>query len=108
MKWCFWNSGGFRDTAKHSVVSDTIKEHKLDFFAIIETGKDNFLMPFLQNLAGGMDFVWCCLTPIGRSGGILVGFNTQSSTIRQVELSERCVKIHLASKKKNLDRKSVV
>ena len=101
MKGCFWNSGGFRDTAKHSVVSDTIRDHKVDFFAIVETGKDNFSAPFLQNLAGGFDFGWCCLPLIGRSGGILVGFNTQTLTIRQVELGERCVKIHLTSKKDN-------
>ena len=80
------------------MVSDTIRDHKLDFFAIIETGKDNFLAPFLQNFAGGFNFGWCCLPPIGRSGGILVGFNTQTLTIRQVELGERCVKIHLTSK----------
>ena len=54
MKGSFWNSGGFRDTAKHLVVSETIRDFKLDFFAILETGRDNFAAPFLKNLAPGL------------------------------------------------------
>ena len=76
MKGTIWNSGGFRDTAKHLVVSDAIREFKLDFFAVIETGRDNFYTLFLRNLAGGLDYSWYCLPPQGRSGGILVGFNS--------------------------------
>jgi hypothetical protein len=33
-----WNSEGFRDTAKHLFVSETIRERKLDFVALLETG----------------------------------------------------------------------
>ena len=68
MKGSFWNSDGFKDPAKHSVVRDMIREHKLDFFAVIETGRDNFAVPFLQHLSGGLDFIWYCLPPLGRSG----------------------------------------
>jgi hypothetical protein len=36
MKGSFWNSGGFKDPAKHSVVHDTIKEFRLDFLVVLE------------------------------------------------------------------------
>jgi hypothetical protein len=49
MKGCFWNIGGFKDIAKHHFVKDTIREHKLDFFAILETGRFNFSLPFLNS-----------------------------------------------------------
>jgi hypothetical protein len=34
MRGSFWNSDGFKDPAKHSVVHEMIREHKLDFFAV--------------------------------------------------------------------------
>jgi hypothetical protein len=34
MKISFWNSDGFGDLAKHRFVKDTVREHRLDFFAI--------------------------------------------------------------------------
>jgi hypothetical protein len=72
MRGCIWNGDGFKDTAKHLFVKETIREHKLDFFAISETGRDNFSAPFLNNLAGGLDYQWFCVPPIGRSGGFLL------------------------------------
>ena len=84
MKGCFWNSGVFRDTAKHLLVIETIREFKLDFFAISETGKANFSAPFLNKLSGGFDFHWYCLPPQGRSGGMLVGVNSTSLHVMSV------------------------
>jgi hypothetical protein len=46
MRGCIWNGDGFKDTANHLFVKEAIREHKLDFFAISETGRDNFLAPF--------------------------------------------------------------
>jgi exonuclease III len=98
MKGGFWNSDGFRDTAKHSFVHETIKDLKLDFFAIIETGRDNFSLPFLNHLAGGLDFIWYCLPPQGRSGGILVGINKDTLQVLKVVNGSHCVKFHIRSK----------
>jgi hypothetical protein len=38
MKGTFWNIDKFGDIAKHRFVKDTIQEHNLDFFAILEIG----------------------------------------------------------------------
>lgn len=104
MKGIFWNSDGFRDTAKHFFVHETIREHKLDFFAVLETGRDNFLVPFLKHISGGQDFQWYCVPPIGRSGGILVGINTATLSIQNVVTGERCVKFYVTSKVDNFKR----
>jgi hypothetical protein len=98
MKGSFWNSDGFKDPAKHHFVRETIFEHKLDFFAILETGRDNFSTPFLNNISGGQDFQWYCLPPIGRSGGILIGINSALLTVQRVVAGDRCVKFFVESK----------
>ena len=98
MKGCFWNCDGFRDTAKHWYFHESIREHKLVFFAIQETGRDNFSAPFLRFLAAGLDFAWYCLPPQGRSGGILVGINLETILVKGVNNGDRCVKFDLTSK----------
>jgi exonuclease III len=98
MKGGFWNSGGFRDTAKHLFVNETIREQKLDFFAILESGKDNFSAPFLKHISGGLDYQWYCIPPLGRSGGILVGINAETLEVDKVVAGDRCVKFYVTSK----------
>jgi hypothetical protein len=103
MKGSFWNSDGFWDTAKHLPVKETIREHKLDFFAILETGRDNFSAPFLNHISGGEDFQWYCVPPLGRSGGsyFLVGIYAATLTIQDVVTGDRCVKFYVTSKHDN-------
>jgi hypothetical protein len=69
---------------KHSFVHETIRDLKLDLFAILETGRDNFAAPFLRYLSGGLDFIWYCLPPQERSGGILVGINSSTLQVTNV------------------------
>jgi hypothetical protein len=57
MDSCFWNGDGFGDLAKHAFVHETIREHKLDFCAILETGRSSFSGPFLKHLSGGLDYI---------------------------------------------------
>jgi uncharacterized membrane protein len=45
-----WNSEGFRDPNKHVFVNESIWERRLDFIALFETGKYNFLVPFFTSL----------------------------------------------------------
>jgi len=101
MKGSFWHSGGFGDTVKHFFVEETIRENKLDFFAILETGRSNFSAPFLSFLSGGSDFQWYCLPPQGRPGGILVGINNASFRVHNVISGDHCAKFYLSSKVNN-------
>ena len=63
MKGMIWNSEGFGDPAKHFRVQEIIIEQKLDFLALVETRRSDFVAPFLKGLAGGLDYIWYCLPP---------------------------------------------
>ena len=93
-----WNSDGLGDTAKHVMIQETVREQKIDFVAILETGRSNFTAPFLKQLAGGMDYSWYCLPPHGRSGGILAGFDNMSFCIQNVVTGDYCVKFQIKTK----------
>jgi hypothetical protein len=95
MKGFIWNSDGFGDTAKQSLIKETVKDLKLDFVVISETRRPSFSAPFLSNLAAGMDYSWFCLPPRGRSGGILAGINNSSLMVTKVISGDFCVKFHL-------------
>jgi hypothetical protein len=67
--------------AKHLFFADCIRDHNLDFLAILETGKQEFPQSLLNRLSGGADFVWHSRPPCGRSGGILVGIKTNTMDV---------------------------
>ena len=46
MKGIFWNCDGFGDTAKHLSVQELIRDNKLDFIVLLETGRSNFATTF--------------------------------------------------------------
>jgi hypothetical protein len=48
----FWNSNGFKDPKKHKFISDLTKENNLNFIAISETRRSDFIPRFLKNLCG--------------------------------------------------------
>jgi hypothetical protein len=70
----------------------------LDFVVISETGRSNFAAPFLNHLAASYDFVWFCLPPHGRSGGILAGFNTATLNVSNIVSGDFCVKFRIKNK----------
>jgi hypothetical protein len=99
LKGLTWNSEGFKDPRKHLFVKESIREYDLDFIALLETGRSNFAVHFLRDLAAGKEFAWFCLPPHGRSGGILVGINTTTLVVNRVDSGDYCVKLSLTSKK---------
>ena len=73
MKGIFWNSNGFADIKKYKFLSDLTKEKNLEFIAVSETGRANFPQSTLNNIYAGRDFLWHCMAPRGRSGGMILG-----------------------------------
>ncbi|XP_062188905.1 uncharacterized protein LOC133892218 [Phragmites australis] len=59
----FWNSRGLSDLAKNRFLSDLSKEQKLDFIALLETGKKDFSKTVLNNICGGQEFIWHWIEP---------------------------------------------
>src|SRR6266540_6727699 len=101
MKGFFWNSRGLSDLAKFRYISDAVKDHKLDFIAVMETGKQDMSKSSLARLSGGADFVWHCLPPRGRSGGILLGIRTDALDLSFIVEGEFFIKFHLRNKMDN-------
>lgn len=53
-----------------------MRDHHVDFIGIMETKKKNISPSFLRNLTNNMPFCWLQLDPVGSTGGILPGANT--------------------------------
>jgi hypothetical protein len=53
----FSNCRGLGDLAKHLFFVDCIRNHNLDFLAVSEIGRRDFIQSFLNRLSGGADFV---------------------------------------------------
>ena len=54
LKGMFWNSQGICDPAKHDFIQETVREQRLDFIALSETGRSNFATHFINRLAAGL------------------------------------------------------
>ena len=55
MNGIFENSRGLRDLAKHARIADFIRDHRLDFVGISETGKRDYSASLLNHLSGGVE-----------------------------------------------------
>jgi len=84
--------------AKHRFLSDLVKEEQINFIALSETGRDDFPDRILKNLCAGRDFLWHCMAPHGRSGGILLGVDLQVFDIGAIAEGDFYVKFTLRCK----------
>jgi exonuclease III len=98
MKGIYWNTNGLRDPQKLKHVSYLTKEHNLNFIALSETGRSEFMPSFLKNLCAGRDYLWHTMAPKGRSGGMLVGVDLQVVDIGAIHEGDYYVKFHLCNK----------
>jgi hypothetical protein len=94
----FKNSNGFKDPKKHKFISDLTKENNLDFIAVSEIGRSDFMPRFLKNMCLGRDYLWHSKAPRGRSGGMLLGVDLQIFYIRAIEEGDYYIKFHLWKK----------
>lgn len=78
MKGHFWNNKGLSNLAKFKYIYNVVKDHNLDFIAVMETVKLDISKTNLARPSGGANIVWHCLPPRGRSDGILLDINTTS------------------------------
>jgi len=56
MRGFYWNSRGLSNLAKYHYISEAIKEHNLDYVAVMVTGKRDMSRANLNRLSGGADF----------------------------------------------------
>ena len=60
----------------------------MDFIALSETGRANFPQSTLNNICAGRDFIWHCMAPRGRSGGMILGIHLLTFDIGEIEEGE--------------------
>jgi hypothetical protein len=56
MKSVFWNRRVLRDLDKINILRDTAVEKDLDFIALLETHKRDFIDSMLEDYCGGREF----------------------------------------------------
>ena len=98
MKGMFWNNRGLDDLVKRRFLAEASIEHKLDFIALMETGRENFTAQFLTTLSGGITFDWHYLPPRGRSVGILLGVKYETLEVQHVSRGDFAVKFRVRLK----------
>ena len=101
MNGMFANSRGLRDLDKHLHFADCCRDHNLDFLAISKTGRRDFSQSLLNQLSGGIDFVWYSRPPRGRSGGILLGVRIYTMDVLANLDCEYHIKRHIRNKADN-------
>jgi len=87
--------------AKYWYILDIVRDLNLDFFAVMETGKQDMSKTNLARLSGCADFVWHCLPPRGRSGGIPLGVKANVLDIPLIVEGGFYIKFHLCNKVDN-------
>jgi hypothetical protein len=98
MKGIFWNTNKLKDPQKLKHIGDLTKEHNLNFIALSETGRSEFMPSFLKNLCAGRDFLCHTMDPKGRSRGMLLGVDLQVVDIGATDEEDFYVKFHLCNK----------
>ena len=84
--------------AKYRYILEAIRDHNFDIVAVMETRKQDMSRANLNRLSGGADFVWRCLQPRGRSGGILLGVNSLILDLSLIVEGEFFIKFHLRNR----------
>lgn len=103
MKGLFWNIRGMGGVEKIGHLQDLIREHKFDFLGILETIKHDFSAEMLQKLSVGRGMVWKWMPATGRSGGILVGIDSEKLNIIGEVIGRYFIRLKLS----NVDNKKV-
>jgi hypothetical protein len=82
-------------------IAHCIIDHKLDFVAILETGRRDFSQTLLNRLSGGVEFEWTCRPPRGRLGGILLGVRTDTMEVLASSGGNYHIKLHIRNRADN-------
>jgi exonuclease III len=81
-----WNCQGLGQSTKFDFLREIIREERVDFIGLQETKKNHFNDSLLSSFAGNKIFAWFSSPPNGRSGGLLVGFNSKVFDVRELKL----------------------
>lgn len=98
MKILNWNIRGMNSSRKKQALHDIINHQHIDLIAIQETKTEDFSTRLLNSISNRFD-IWHFLPSHGKSGGILVGGDSNTINIISSHTHTFCVDIMLENKK---------
>lgn len=87
-----WNYGGLNSTRKRHILHDLIVDHSVDLVLVQETKKEEFTQRYLNSISTRLD-LWVWKPSVGRSGGILVGADSNKIVIIQSSIHRFCISL---------------
>jgi mannosylglycoprotein endo-beta-mannosidase len=102
MTGCFVNIRGVEHPDKQRFLRETIREEGVCFIGLCETIKSNYTPNWLKKIAGNRNFAWESVPPVGRSGGILLGVDTDYHEILETETGEHFIRMKLSDRMSRL------
>ena len=91
MRVLSWNVRGLGNAARRGQVRTYIHKERIDIVGLQETVKQDFSNHELNELAGGLNFIWLWLSARGRSWGILLGLKSDFLELESHEVKEFCI-----------------
>lgn len=93
-----WNARGLNAPKKRRILKDLILDNSIDLIAIQETKKENFSLRILKSISHRFD-TWVWVESKGRSGGILVGCDSNICHFESSEILTYSTNIFLQNRK---------
>jgi exonuclease III len=97
-----WNCQGLVKPGKFEFLRELITKHKVDFFGLQETKRKKFDQNLFEALNPQRNFFWISSPPRGRSGGLLVGINSDIFDIINQDIREFMIICSIHHKSKNV------
>jgi exonuclease III len=97
------NCQGLGKPGKFEFLRELITRHKADFIGLQETKRKEFDQRWFEAINPQKNFVWISAPPRGRSGGLLVGFNSDMFDVIWQDKSEFMINCLIHHKVKNVD-----
>jgi hypothetical protein len=96
-----WNCQGLGKDSKFEFLKELIRDEKVDFIGLQETNKKQFSDSWLASIGISKLFAWFSSPPNGKSGGLLVGFNSDVFYVREHAAGEFMIRTLVLHKEKN-------
>jgi hypothetical protein len=98
MTGCFVNIRGVEHPDKQRFLRETIREDGVCFIGLCETIKSNFTPNWLKKISGNRNFVWENIPLVGRSGGLLLGVDSDLHEVLETETGKHFIRMQLSDK----------
>ena len=108
MIFFIWNMRGFGQRDRRRQLRQFLRQTRVDVIGIQETIRSDFSDAELASLVGGLPFVWHWIPAVGLSGGILIGANSESFEVGQIDSGSHFASLQLHQRDCNFKWEAIV